>query len=254
MPFRHPTAVRRRAVALVQQGLLPALAARLVGVNPTTVYVWLHADAPHLVGSPDARCWRCRPTVVADHDAYAYLLGLYLGDGWLTVRDRGTSLSVACCDDYPGLQRECEEAMRSLLATSVSRVRRSGCQEIKSYSCHWPCVFPQHGDGKKHSRPIVLEPWQQSVVAQHPGRLLRGLFHSDGWRGENVAVHRQDGAVTRYRYPRYQFSNLSDDIRGICAAALDELGIAWRPVGRHVISVARREAVAALDQHVGPKY
>jgi hypothetical protein len=25
----------------------------------------------------------------------------------------------------------------------------------------WPEVFPQHGRGRKHERPIVLEPWQE---------------------------------------------------------------------------------------------
>jgi hypothetical protein len=38
------------------------------------------------------------------------------------------------------------------------------------------------------------------------GQFLRGLFHSDGWRGLNrVHVKGRD-----YSYPRYQFSNRSD--------------------------------------------
>lgn len=256
MPFRHPAATRREAVDLVREGVLPVIAGRRLGVDPSTVYAWLHADAPHLVGSPAARCWRCRPEVAADHAAYAYLLGLYLGDGWLTTaKNGGCFLSIACCDTWPGLQQECEDAMRRVLATSVCWVRRKGCHDIKAHSTHWRCLLPQHGAGKKHHRPIVLEPWQREVVSQHPGPLLRGLFHSDGWRGHNVAVRRApDGFVTRYRYSRYMFTNLSEDIRGICTDALDELGIAWRPVGRSVVSVARRGAVAALDEHVGPKY
>ena len=138
---------------------------------------------------------------------------------------------------------------------SVCRVVRRGCHDVKSYSRHWLCLLPQHGPGNKHGRPIVLEPWQQEIVDEHPGRLLRGLFHSDGWRGHNVAVHRApDGFVTRYRYSRYEFTNRSADIRGICTAALDQLGIPWRPNGPWRISVNRRAAVAALDEHVGPKY
>jgi hypothetical protein len=35
---------------------------------------------------------------------------------------------------------------------------------------------------------------------------------------------------------------------------LDWLGVAWRFSRRNVISVARREAVARLDEFVGPKY
>ncbi|MFI9836970.1 helix-turn-helix domain-containing protein [Nonomuraea sp. NPDC051941] len=48
-----------------------------------------------------------------------------------------------------------------------------------------PHLFPQHGPGKKHERPIVLEPWQREIVSAHPGRFVRGLIHSDGWRGTN---------------------------------------------------------------------
>lgn len=239
---------------LVAGGLLPRLAASQVGVNPTTVYAWLHEEAPGLIGNPALRCWRCHPHVAPDLAAYAELLGLYLGDGWLTRTPRGhLFLSIACCDDWPGLAH-CEEVMRAVLATSVCRVRRKGCHDVKAYSQHWLCLFPQHGPGKKHARPIILEPWQQEIVDEHPGRLLRGLFHSDGWRGNNVAVHRaEDGFVTRYRYPRYEFTNKSEDIRRICTDALDLLGIAWRPNGDFRISVARRGAVAVLDEHVGPK-
>lgn len=49
------------------------------------------------------------------------------------------------------------------------------------------------------------------------------------------------------------FSNESADILGLCAGALDQLGIAHRRPRANAISVARREAVAALDEHVGPK-
>src|SRR3546814_15577428 len=38
--------------------------------------------------------------------------------------------------------------------------------------------FPQHGPGRKHERPIVLEPWQVGIVEAHPAAFLRGLFHS----------------------------------------------------------------------------
>jgi hypothetical protein len=49
------------------------------------------------------------------------------------------------------------------------------------------------------------------------------------------------------------FSNESADIMGLCGAALDRLGTVWRLPRPNMLSVARREAVAALDVHVGPK-
>jgi len=256
VPFRHPLALRQQACRLVRGGALPREAAAMLGVDVTTVYAWVAADAPDLISTPARRCWRCRPGASVDGGDYAQLLGLYLGDGWLVELKSGACfLSIACADSWPGLAAECEELMRAVLATAVSRVPRRGCHDIKAYSRHWLCLFPQHGPGKKHDRPIVLESWQRELVAAHPGRLLRGLFHSDGWRGHNVAVHRApDGFVTRYRYSRYEFTNKSADVRGICTEALDRLGIAWRPNGAYRISVNRRAAVAALDQHVGPKF
>ena len=40
----------------------------------------------------------------------------------------------------------------------------------------------------------------------------------------------------------------------MCGEALDRLDVEWRFSRRNVISVARREAVARLDEFVGPKY
>lgn len=187
---------------------------------------------------------------------YAYLFGLYLGDGCVSRSPRGVwFLRVTCADSWPGVSAECSQAMAALSGRAVSSVAKQGCHDQQTWWNHWPCLFPQHGPGKKHDRPIVLEPWQQDIVDAHPGRLLRGLFHSDGWRGHNVAVHhRRGGFVTRYRYPRYEFTNKSDDICGLCTEALDRLGIAWRPNGLWRVSVNRRGAVEALDQYVGPKY
>ena len=56
-----------------------------------------------------------------------------------------------------------------------------------------------------------------------------------------------------YAYPRYQFSNRSDDIRTLFTDTCDLIGVQWRPWGRYHISVARRESVAQLDSFIGPK-
>jgi len=110
-------------------------------------------------------------------------------------------------------------------------------------------VAPQHGPGRKHTRPIELEQWQRQIVERHPGAFLRGLFHSDGCRVTNRIVVRG----RTYEYPRYMFTNKSTDIMGLCQWALDILGIPWRMARSDNLSVARREAVAALDVWVGPK-
>ena len=139
-------------------------------------------------------------------------------------------------------------------ASRVCRVQRPGCTEVKSYSQHWPCVFPQHGPGKKHLRKIALATWQREICSRFPGDLARGLFHSDGCRITNRVRRALAGGDRWYEYPRYMFSNESEDILEICGDVLDQLGVDWRYSRRNVISVARREAVARLDEFVGPKY
>ena len=49
-------------------------------------------------------------------------------------------------------------------------------------------------------------------------------------------------------------TNESGDILRFCGETLDQLGVAWRFSRPNAISVARREAVARLDEFVGPKY
>jgi hypothetical protein len=62
----------------------------------------------------------------------------------------------------------------------VRTQQRVGCTEVLCCSRHWPCLFPQHGLGKKHMRKIELQPWQRTIVLNSPGHFARGLFHSDG--------------------------------------------------------------------------
>jgi len=101
---------------------------------------------------------------------------------------------------------------------------------------------------------IDLVEWQRAIVEQYPGDFARGLFHSDGYRGVN-RVRRTWGTGERwYEYPRYLFVNKSEDILRLCGETLDRLGVAWRFSKPDTISVAKREAVARLDEFVGPKY
>jgi hypothetical protein len=145
--------------------------------------------------------------------------------------------------------------MRALRPRNTVGCRqRDGCAEVRSCSKHWPCLFPQHGPGRKHERKIELEAWQQVIVAGHAGDFARGLFHSDGYRGINRVRRALADGDRWYEYPRYLFVNHSVDILRLCGEALDRLGVDWRFSKWNTISVARRAAVARLDEFVGPKY
>ncbi len=141
----------------------------------------------------------------------------------------------------------------SLQPGNVFAIGAPGTTVVQSNWKHWPCLLPQHGPGRKHERAIVLEPWQVDVVTAFPGAFLRGLFHSDGARVNNWATRMVDGEKRRYDYPRWQFTNRSDDIIDLCCWALDLAGVAWRRSGPWTVSVSRKEAVARLDALIGPK-
>jgi hypothetical protein len=228
---------------------------QIVGVSYNAVQKWRTG----LRRTPDKKrpssCPRCDGTPL-DEPAYAYLLGLYLGDGCLTLGRRDVyALCIACCDAWPGLIEAAKNAMTAVMPwSSVFSVQRSGMTEVKSTSKHWPCLFPQHGAGRKHLRKIELAEWQEVIVARYPRDFVRGLIHSDGYRGMNRVRRPLGDGDHWYKYPRYLFVNHSEDILRLCGEALDRLGVEWRFSKPTTISVAKRDAVARLDEFVGPKY
>jgi hypothetical protein len=166
---------------------------------------------------------------------------------------RSWVLRIATCDAYPDIRAETVSAIRDLVENRIHFVQNQGCTTVGCITRQWLHYFPQHGPGRKHERLIELTDWQRELVAADPRPLIRGLIHSDGYRGMNWTERNVGGTTKRYTYPRYQFSNESTDIKRIFTDALDHLGIAWRVMNRKTISVARHEAVAALDEFVGPK-
>lgn len=179
---------------------------------------------------------------------YAYLLGLYLGDGYVSEHPRTYCLRIFLDAAYPGIVSACREALEVVRPANrawVGRSKKCRCSVVMMYSNHWPCLLPQMGVGRKHERPIRLESWQEEVVGREPEALVRGLIHSDGCR-----VVANDRGV---KSVRYHFSNRSEDIKRIYCESLDALGIFWtRPCAKQ-IAVYRKASTARLDEFIGPK-
>jgi hypothetical protein len=263
----HPRCVRseadvRRVFELWELGWSKAAIARTTGVSRAQVRSWIEVGIDAVLASPmraghsHAAPHDCELRERVDGRAYAYLLGQYLGDGCLSHHPRGVAkLRIFTCDDYPDIRSECIAAIQTVMpGRKVGLVRRVGCHEVYCFSKHWPCLFPQDGPGRKHERHIALEPWQSRIALdQHAALLLRGLIHSDGWRGINVAVIHRGVEVRRYRYPRYQFTNESPQIRDLFVQACERVGAECRPSNRNTISVSRRASVELLDGFIGPK-
>ncbi|WP_145810491.1 transcriptional regulator [Kribbella amoyensis] len=242
---------RSAALAALRSGESLSSVSRRLGPSRATLRAW-REEAPR--DADPTACPRCTGRGL-DSASYAHLIGLYLGDGCLSKLAKGVySLRIACDTAYPRLISEATESIVAVHPTRpVHLTRAAGCTQVTSYWKHWPCLFPQHGAGPKHLRLIELADWQREIVAGSPERFVRGLFDSDGCRVLNWTGRQVAGQTKRYEYPRYLFSNSSGDIMRCCQWALDLLEIPWRMPRPTLLSVARREAVAALDRFVGPK-
>ena len=238
----RPAAERRVVAHLAGGGFTTSEIADISAIPRSTIVDWLGRPA----GGRRAENDISRATLPLA--AYSYLLGFYLGDGTMSRHSRGVyRLRIATDARYLGVIRECAAAMQAVMPDNRVAVKQlpSRAVEISSYSKRWPLLFPQHGPGRKHERRIALEPWQEEIVDRFPRDFIRGLIHSDGCRVAN--------RVNGKEYPRYFFTQVSDDIRRLFSAACRHVGVQYTWSNWKTVSVARAASVALLDTFVGPK-
>jgi hypothetical protein len=169
----------RAAIDLMDIGRSDREIEELTGAPRNTVRNWRNGVgvAWHRRHARATYSWRppCPAT-------YAYLLGVYLGDGHIIIpSERSARLVVTLDRAYPGVVTEVSEAIRGTFpATAVRLSYRSGgsCAALAAADPALPFAFPQHGPGRKHLRPIRLTSWQRAIGRVHPELLLRGLIHS----------------------------------------------------------------------------
>jgi hypothetical protein len=241
-----------QVVRLFATGLSDYQIARLTGVPRSTVDKW-RTSAPRRPRQQDYSGWR-----TPDPATYCYVLGLYLGDGHIVHRDgRSRYMRLYLDDAYPRLIAEATAALELTLTPSRVRAYNYGPAARTILQICNPVIlaaFPQHGPGKKHDRKIELVDWQRDLTHAHPAALIRGLIHSDGCRTINrFKTKLPSGRVAEYAYPRYFFTNVSADIRGIFCEHCELLGIRWTQSNSRNISVSHKKSVAILEDVVGPK-
>lgn len=188
-------------------------------------------------------------------DVYAYLLGLYLGDGTISEVHRGVERLRLFLDlRYPDIIDGAAAAMAVVRGSDrIGFVLQPGCVAVSSYWKHWGCAFPQRGPGMKHTRDVGLQGWQKNLTDRYPHDLLRGLFESDGCRFINPVRHQTAGGEKVYRYTRYTFTNESTQIRGLFTTACETIGVSWTQTNARTVAVSRRDDVAVLDRFLGRK-
>lgn len=245
----HPPSAVDATLSLAETGAGASEIARRLEIPRSTVRDWLAGSVPK---RPSSRgCASCG--VAHRHagltPAYVYLLGMYLGDGYIAAHARGVyRLRVVLDVKYPGIIESTAATMSEVRhGRTLVQARPKNCVEVSSYWRCWPCLFPQHGPGKKHERRIKLTDWQQQLVDRWPEQLVRGLIHSDGCRFQNTG---RGG----WSWPRYAFSNRSADIHSIFCRACEQLGLHWTASGSDTTYVSRKADVATLDSFIGPKH
>jgi hypothetical protein len=242
-----------RALELHCAGVNQLQIAQLTGIPRSTIRCWIQPGYLRKT-SGRAGCSACDESSPALGADYVYLLGLYLGDGCLSAYPRGVwRLRIFQDARYVGLIDECKRAMGAVTPTRIGTVQCIGCV-VGSLWKHWIHLFPQHGPGRKWTREIKLESWQSALTRSYPREFLRGLVHSDGCRSLNTVHRRWATGRASYCYPRYFFSNVSDDIRRMFIDCCDQLGVRWTQANTRNVAISRRQDVVALDRFIGPKY
>jgi len=235
------------ALQLAEAGHSAGAIAQRLNVTRRTVHRWLNGFLPH--SAVPGICDQC----LGQHDfselprEYLYVLGLYLGDGYLAHHARRVyRLRITLDAAYPGIIEEAVGAVTRVAGRAGKKIRSDNCVEVASYWRQWLCHLPQHGAGPKHLRPLVLAEWQEELVDRWPQPLLRGLIHSDGCRFVNTG---RGG----WSNPRYTFFNKSADIADIFRSTCERIGVHWTSSGPYTTYVSRKADVALLDEFIGPK-
>jgi hypothetical protein len=260
-------------LALVEQGENDCEISRRTGVPRGTVKDWRRGKLPSIWRRAENESWRgsCPRCRHPAHDYgglppahYAYLLGIYLGDGTLSRHRREVyRLRIFLDARYPGIIDEAATAMAVVMPSSkVSRQLKlwrgkPSLYEVHAYSQQWPCLFPQHGPGMKHTRPIVLADWQERVVETHTKPSARPHPFRRMARNESRHRPRQDLLVSALpvlqrlrRHSRPLLQRVRSPRRGVAADERSQhLGCPPR-VGRIPRYVHRAQVLSRLSGRI----
>ena len=230
----RPSSEYNQATELRATGLNDCEIARATGIPRSTIRDWRNSPRPWAQRASRRPCAVCGHP---EHDfralpraSYAYLLGMYLGDGCIDRMPRTWRLRIALDLAWPGIASECANAMQAVFPhnriLSYQPDRRSQCRVVAVYSKQLLCLFPQHGRGAKHLRPIRLAEWQAELVREAQGvrarfdPLRRMPIHEPGQGGrEGLRLPALKLHERLRRHPR----SLHGDVRSPgCRVATDE--------------------------------
>ncbi len=246
-------------MSLWEQGLNKHQISRKTNIPRRTILDWIQGNVKYFSGpvsqlaeEHDLKSCKCRfDSYLGYH--YSYLLGLYLGDGYICKSKRVYKLRIALTTKYSDIINECIRSTSYIFQQNkVNSLPKTqpNCTDVYVYKKDLPDYFPQHGPGKKHTRKIELESWQKEITKHHPTQFIKGLIHSDGCR--YIAKPKYKDKV--YKYIHYNFTNFSKDIIDIFTDVCDSLGIKYTVAKTNKrVYITDKRSVKFLDSFIGPK-
>lgn len=258
---RHSAETRQRILNEVKSGVPVLRIAKRENISRSTINSWrkggqTREEQSHSAGlmdlAPVAQLVEATISKVVQcefesHQEYNYLLGVYLGDGYIDRMPRTYRLRFFQDGKYPILTQRWADTLGWLLPqNTVSVAKRGAMNIVMVHSQFLPALFPQHGEGRKHERKIALVEWQERAL-ENPANtrsLVEGAIHSDGCIYNN--------RVNETDYKSYDFANTSQDILDIVERASSTLGLRCTR-GKTNLRWRKRSDVEVLDGFVQPK-
>jgi hypothetical protein len=172
-------------------------------------------------------------------NVYSYVLGLYLGDGYIIKTKRTYRLRIYNTVEYDNLNGYIINNLQKIfIKNKVNYVNFKSYLSIYVYSNKLPILFPQYGSGKKQDRKIELLDWQKEIINYK--YLFAGLMHSDG----SIYFDR--------KYKMCDFTNYSEDILNIYKLCLENLNLNYT-TSKHRIFIRNRPNMLWIDENIGDK-
>lgn len=184
--------------------------------------------------------------------SYAYILGIYLGDGYINKTLRTWKLRIFQDKKYINVVKEIEENLKIIFPYNRTNKISHGknCYEIYIYNNNIIELFPQHDKGKKYKRKIKLETWQEEIINEFPFLFIKGLIHSDGCSYISKSNKKE--------YLNYGFCNKSFDIINLLINSLNKVNISYNLYFNknkeiYRLSIVKRKSVNFLYKKIGIK-
>lgn len=215
----HTKDIVNKAKELKNNGLNLSKISKELNVSRSTLREWISNKKRYIATIEKPRYNDFFDRFETSHEfrkQYYYLLGQYLGDGYILLNIRTYRLRISATSKYINIIDEIKNSINTIFPNnSVFSVNRGRCNEIIVCSNYLPEIFPHLGKGKKHERKIELTDWQLKYLEENSKELARGLFQSDGC----YYLNHKTKNIKKQHY--YIFTNCSLDIHRIYQKCLE---------------------------------